>query len=77
MDTEFLIKGMADLLEESPESQPEPKPERVLMVPDTKYKKVKTELAEANRKVRRLKEENNSLVLYIKTLEAERGRRGA
>lgn len=77
VDANFLIQGMTDLLEEKPEAQPAPKPERVLMVPDTKYKKVKAELAEANKKIQRLNEENNSLILYIRKLEAERVQRGA
>jgi DNA-binding transcriptional MerR regulator len=72
VDANFLIQGIADLLEEKPENQPAPKPERVRMVPDTKYKKVKAELAEAKKKIQKLNEENNNLVLYIKKLESER-----
>lgn len=75
VDTAFLIQGMDDLLEETPESQPAPKPERVRMMPDTKYKKVKAELAEANRKIQKLNEENNTLTLRLKKLEAERAGR--
>ncbi|KAF2630843.1 hypothetical protein BU25DRAFT_334795 [Macroventuria anomochaeta] len=75
VNANFLIQGMADLLDEKPETQPAPKPERVLMMPDTKYKKVKAELAEANKKIQKLNEENNSLILYIRKLEAERVRR--
>ncbi len=77
VDTNFIIQGMNDLLQEKPESQPQPKPERVLMMPDTKYKKVRAELAEANKKIQKLNEENNALVMYIKRLEAERSQRGA
>lgn len=76
VDANFLIQGMEDILEEKPETQPAPKPERVLMVPDTKYKRVRTELAEAKRKIQKLNEENNSLILYIRQLEAERASHG-
>lgn len=71
VDANFLIQGMEDILKEKPEAQPAPKPERVLMVPDTKYKKVRAELTEANKKIQKLNEENNSLILYIRRLEAE------
>jgi hypothetical protein len=54
VDAGFLIQGMADLLEDKPETQPAPKPERVLMMPDTKYKKVKAELAVARKKIQQL-----------------------
>jgi DNA-binding transcriptional MerR regulator len=74
VDADFLIQGITDLLEEKPESLPAPKPERVRMIPDTKYKKVKAELVEANKKIQKLNEENNSLALYIKRLEADRRR---
>jgi regulator of replication initiation timing len=40
------------------------------MMPDTKYKKVKAELAEAKEKVRKLNEDNNALMLQNKRLEA-------
>ncbi|KAF9692398.1 hypothetical protein EKO04_009447 [Ascochyta lentis] len=76
VDADFLIQGISDLLEEKPEIQPAPKPERVLMMPDTKYKKVKAELVEANRRIQKLNEENNSLILYVRKLEAERGQHG-
>ena len=76
VDADFLIQGMADLLEEKPETQPAPKSERVLMMPDTNYKKVKAELAEAKKKIQKLNEENNSLILYVRKLEAERAQRG-
>jgi hypothetical protein len=76
VDAGFLIQGMADLLEDKPETQPAPKPERVLMMPDTKYKKVKADLAVARKKIQQLNEENHSLVLYIKRLEAERVQHG-
>jgi hypothetical protein len=76
VDENFLIQGMEDILEEKPVAQPAPKPERVLMVPDTKYKKVRAELAEANKKIQKLNEEKNSLILYIRQLEAERASRG-
>ncbi|KAF1929660.1 uncharacterized protein M421DRAFT_419441 [Didymella exigua CBS 183.55] len=77
VDTDFLIQGVEDILEEKPEAQAAPKPQRVLMVPNTKYKKVKAELAEAKKKIQKLNEENNSLILYIRQLEAERAHRGA
>lgn len=77
VDADFLIQGFKDILEEKPEAQPAPKPQRVLMVPDTKYKKVRAELAEAKKKIQKLNEENNSLILYIRQLEAERSRHGA
>lgn len=77
VDANFLIQGMEDILKEKPEAQPAPKPERVLMVPDTKYKKVRAELTEANKKIQKLNEENNSLILYIRRLEAEHSLRRA
>lgn len=76
VDANFLIQGIEDILEKKPEAQPAPKPERVLMIPDTKYKKVRAELAEAKKKIQKLNEENNSLTLYIRQLEAERASRG-
>ena len=76
VDAGFLVQGMADLLEEKPETQSAPKAERVLMMPDTKYKKAKCELAEARKKIQQLNRENNSLILYIKRLEAERVQHG-
>jgi hypothetical protein len=39
------------------------------MMPDTKYKKVKAELAEAKEKVRKLNEDNNALMLQNKRLD--------
>lgn len=77
VDADFLIQGLKDILEEKPEAQPAPKPQRVLMVPDTKYKKVRAELAEAKKKIQKLNEENSSLILYIRQLEAERSHGGA
>lgn len=76
VDANFLIQGMSDLLDDKPETQPAPKPERVLLMPDTKYKKVVAELADAKKKIQQLNEENNSLILYIKKLEAERAQHG-
>ena len=76
VDATFLIEGMADNLEDKPETQPAPKPQRVLMMPDTKYKRVVSELADARKKIQQLNEENNSLILYIKKLEAERAQHG-
>ncbi|KAJ8108045.1 hypothetical protein OPT61_g8449 [Boeremia exigua] len=73
IDADFLIQGFADLLAEKEGTQPAPKPERVQMVPDTKYKKVKAELAEAKMMIRKLNEENNVLALRVKKLEADRG----
>jgi regulator of replication initiation timing len=40
------------------------------MMPDTKYKKVNAELAEAKEKMQKLNEENNALMLQNKRLEA-------
>lgn len=51
VDANFLTQGIIDLPDEKPETQPAPKPERSRMVPDLKYKKVKAELAEANKKI--------------------------
>ncbi|KZM23219.1 uncharacterized protein EKO05_0008336 [Ascochyta rabiei] len=76
VDADFLIEGICDLLKEKPENQPAPKPERVRMVPETKYKRVKAELAEANRKIQKLNEENNSLIMYVRRLEAGRRQQG-
>ena len=76
VDANFLIQGMSDLLDDKLETQPAPKPERVLLMPDTKYKKVVAELADAKKKIQQLNEENNSLILYIKKLEAERAQHG-
>ncbi|KAJ4380261.1 hypothetical protein N0V86_004571 [Didymella sp. IMI 355093] len=77
VDARFLTQSMEDILEEKPEARPMPKPECVLMVPDTKYKKVRAELLEANKRIQKLNEENNSLILYIRHLEAERASRVA
>jgi small-conductance mechanosensitive channel len=71
---EFLIQGINDMLEDKPNAQPEPQPARVTMMPDTKYKKVRAELAGAQRKIQRLNEENNALMLKVKRLEMERDR---
>jgi FKBP-type peptidyl-prolyl cis-trans isomerase len=76
VDAEFLIEGITEQLEERPEAMPEEKPERVRMVSDTKYKKAKAELAEANKKIQKLNEENNSLTLYVRKLEAQRAQSG-
>ena len=76
VDAEFLIEGIMEQLEERPEAMPEEKPERVRMVSDTKYKKAKAELAEANKKIQKLNEENNSLTLYVRKLEAQRAQSG-
>lgn len=70
VDLEFLTQGFVDRLHETEGSQPQPKPDRVRLMPDTKYKKVKAELAEANKKVQKLNDENNALTLYIRKLEA-------
>ncbi|KAJ4988328.1 hypothetical protein SVAN01_06106 [Stagonosporopsis vannaccii] len=75
VDADFLKQGMDDLLQGKPGTQPAPKPERVLMMPDTKYKKVKAELKEANARIQKLNEENNALTMRIRKLEAERTQR--
>lgn len=72
VDANFLIQGITDSLSEESETQTAPKPEQVEMMTDSKYKKIEAELAEANMKIQDLKKENNSLVLIIKKLEAER-----
>lgn len=69
--TEFLLQGYQDILDDKPEAQPQQQPERVKMVPDTKLKKVKGELVEAQKKVVKLNEENNALALRVKQLEME------
>jgi hypothetical protein len=69
--TDFLIQGIEDILDDKPEAQPEKQPERVKMVTDTKYKKVKAELAEAQIKIFKLNGENKSLALRVKQLESE------
>src|SRR5690242_1068467 len=62
VDADFLAQGLVDLLQGKPETQPAPKPERVLMMPDTKYKKVKAELKEAkDRKSTRLNSSHMSI----------------
>ncbi|KAH6612440.1 hypothetical protein C7974DRAFT_77877 [Boeremia exigua] len=74
VDLDFLIQGMVDLLEDKPVGQSAPKtePEPVLTVPKWKLEKVEAELAEAKEKIRRLNEENNSLVMANKKLESDR-----
>jgi hypothetical protein len=64
-DAEFL-KGITT------EAKPEGKRESVWMVPESKYDKVKAALVEANKKIEKLKEENGSLTLYVRELEAQR-----
>jgi hypothetical protein len=44
------------------------------MMLDTKYKKVRAELAEAKLKIQRLDEENNALALRVERLEMDRDR---
>jgi regulator of replication initiation timing len=68
---------MADILEDKPNAQPEVQPVLAKMIPDTKYKKVLAELAEAREKIRKLNEENNALVLQYKRLEKMRGKPGS
>jgi hypothetical protein len=64
-----LIEGVKDQLEENPNAQTESKEERVKMMPDTQYKKVKAELKEANARIKKLNEENNLLVMRLKKAE--------
>ncbi|KAF1920240.1 hypothetical protein BDU57DRAFT_534037 [Ampelomyces quisqualis] len=73
---EFLMQGVNDMLEDKPNAQPEAQPARVTMMPDTKYKKVRGELAEAQKKIQKLNEENNALTMKVKRLEMERDRAG-
>jgi small-conductance mechanosensitive channel len=71
---DFLMQGITDMLEDKPNAQPEPQPELAKMMPDTKYKKVRAELADAKAKIRKLNEENNQLTMKVKRLEMERDR---
>jgi hypothetical protein len=73
---DFLIAGVEDLLEENPNAQTENKEERVKMMPDTQYKKVKAELKEAKARIKELNEENNALVMRLKKAESARVRLG-
>jgi flagellar biosynthesis chaperone FliJ len=68
--TDFVMQGITDMLEESPNAQPEAQPELAKMIPDTKYKKCRAELMEARKKIQRLNEENNALTMRVKRLEA-------
>jgi hypothetical protein len=72
IDTEYFIRGITDMLEDKLNAQPEAQPELAKMMPDTKYKKVKVELAEAREKIRKLSEESNVLMLQTKRLEMMR-----
>jgi chromosome segregation ATPase len=69
---DFLTQGIVDMLQEQPNAQPDPQPELAKMIPDTKYKKVRAELAEAKKKIQKLNEENNALAVKVKRLEMER-----
>jgi hypothetical protein len=71
---DFLMQGIVDMLQEQPNAQPEQQPELAKMIPDTKYKKVRAELAEAKKKIQKLNEENNALAIKVKRLEMERDR---
>jgi cell division protein FtsB len=71
---EFLLQGIADQLEDNPNTQPDQHPELPRMIPDTRYKKVKAELIEVRKKVQKLNDENNALTMKVKRLEMERDR---
>ena len=73
---DFVIQGLTDVIEEKPDALPAPKPEKVRMVTETMYKKVKEELKAANEKIGRLNHENNVLAMKIKQLEMQRDRKG-
>jgi hypothetical protein len=70
--TDFLLEGLSDMLEDKPNAQAETQPELAKMMPDTKYKKVRAELAEAKLKMQKLNAENNALTMQVKRLEMER-----
>lgn len=72
--TDFLLEAISDILEDKPNAQPEPQPELAKMMPDTKYKKVRAELAAAKLKIQKLNAENNALTMQVKRLEMERDR---
>ncbi|KAH8726287.1 hypothetical protein GQ44DRAFT_771472 [Phaeosphaeriaceae sp. PMI808] len=74
VNTDFLMQGITDLIENKPNAQSEPQLELAKMIPDTKYKKACAELAEARRKIQKLNEENNALALRVRRLEMERDR---
>lgn len=66
---DFIIQGLVDIYQDAPGAQPAPKPERMKMIPDTRYKQAKADLAAANEKIKKLNEENNLLVMKVKQLE--------
>jgi small-conductance mechanosensitive channel len=66
---DFITQGIVDMLKEEPNAQPDPQPEVVKMIPDTKLKQVQAELAEAKKRIQKLNEENNALALKVKRLE--------
>ena len=76
MTTDFLIQGYEDALNDSPNAQPEKQPDRVRMVTDTKYNKVKLELKEAREMVAKLNKENNALTMRVRQLEMAAGKQG-
>jgi hypothetical protein len=67
----FVTLGLEDDVDAIKEVQPE----KVKMMPDTKYKLVRAELALAKEKIRALNEENNGLILRVKKLEMESHRK--
>jgi hypothetical protein len=62
------------MIENRPNARPEPQLGLTKMMLDTKYKKVRAELAEAKLKIQRLDEENNALALRVERLEMDRDR---
>jgi len=74
ISTEFLLEGITDMIDGNHNSQTNPQPKLAKMMPDTKYKKVCADLAEAKKKIQKLNEENNALTMRVKRLEMERDR---
>lgn len=74
ISTEFLLEGVTDMIDGNPNSQTHPQPKLAKMMPDTKYKKVCADLAEAKKKIQKLNEENNALTMRVKRLDMERDR---
>jgi hypothetical protein len=74
ISTEFILEGVTDMIDGKPNSQTDPQPRLAKMMPDTKYKKVCADLAEAKKKIQKLNDENNALTMRVKRLEMERDR---
>jgi phage shock protein A len=76
VNTDFLIQRRKYLLDDKSNADPEKQPDRVMMVTDTRYKKLKAELRDARGQIAKLNAENNALAMRVKQLEmaAERQR---